>query len=116
MIALNLDRGTVRRLPRYEVGQIVKHRRYGYHGVVVALDRRCEASEAWYESNQTQPTRQQAWYHVLVHDTEHSTYAAEENLTVLEPAAEVWHPWLTLFFEGFSGGRYVRNDEPWPVD
>ena len=115
MIALNLDRAPATRRPRYEVGQIVRHRRYGYRGVVVAVDRRCEASEDWYQSNNTQPPRRQAWYHVLVHETEHSTYAAEENLADLQPIEEVWHPWLPLFFDGFSAGRYVRNNEPWPV-
>ena len=108
-------RSSARREPRFEVGQVVRHRRYGYRGVIVALDRRCQASESWYQSNQTQPARGQAWYHVLVHETEHSTYAAEENLAELEPVEEVWHPWLTLFFEGFAEGRYVRNAEPWPV-
>ena len=115
MIALNTDALRRSGRPQFAPGQVVRHQRYGYRGVVVALDDRCRADEAWYQSNQTQPTRRQAWYHLLVHETEHSTYAAEENLAALDPVEEVWHPWLPLFFEGFSKGRYVRNDEPWPV-
>ncbi len=51
--------------PLYHPGQIVRHRRYGYRGVVVDSDLTCKADEAWYQSNQTQPDRNQPWYHVL---------------------------------------------------
>ncbi len=43
--------------PRFPIGQIVKHVRYGYRGVVVAIDSSCKAPREWYESNQTQPDR-----------------------------------------------------------
>ena len=115
MIALNRDATARPGQPRFRLGEIVSHRRYGYRGVVVAIDTRCRAAEDWYQSNPTQPPRGQPWYHVLVHETEHSTYAAEENLSLLEPVQEVWHPWLPMFFDGFNGGKYDRNDEPWPV-
>ena len=61
-------------------GDLVRHRRYGYRGVVVDLDTTCTAPDAWYQSKSTQPRRDQPWYHVLVHQSAHTTYAAEENL------------------------------------
>ena len=98
---------------RFQPGDLVRHRRYDYRGVVVAFDPRCEASDAWYDANRTQPTREQPWYHVLVHGSGHSTYAAEENLTAEWAPAEIHHPLLTHYFSAFVDGAYVRNERAW---
>jgi heat shock protein HspQ len=97
---------------RFAPGDLVRHRRYGYRGVVVDLDRRCAASEEWYASNQTQPDRDQPWYHVLVDRSVQMTYAAEENLLPDESAAPVVHPLVERYFSEFLGAFYVRNDRP----
>lgn len=99
---------------RFAPGQLVRHRRYGYRGVVVAFDTKCHAPESWYQSNQTQPLRQQPWYHVLVDGRAMATYAAQENLQADQDALPIEHPMLELFFSEFVDGRYVRNDHPWP--
>ncbi|MFQ5845905.1 MAG: heat shock protein HspQ, partial [Planctomycetota bacterium] len=65
--------------PRFEPGELVRHRRYGYRGVVAGLDPECRAGDEWYQGNLTQPDRRQPWYHVLVHGAQHTTYVAEEN-------------------------------------
>lgn len=101
-------------LPRFHVGQIVKHRRYGYRGVVIDFDVRCQADEDWYMSNQTQPDRGQPWYHVLVDRAMHLTYAAQSNLQPSEDLSPVAHPLLDRFFKGqHENGLYRRNDRPW---
>ncbi len=66
--------------PRFEPGQIVRHKRYGYRGVIVAFDPHCKAPPDWYMANNTQPARGQPWYHVLVDGSSSCTYPAEENL------------------------------------
>ena len=100
---------------KFERGQLVRHKRYGYRGVVVEFDATCQASEAWYESNQTQPDRDQPWYHVLVHRSNGNTYAAEESLDAVEDQDEpVEHPLLAVFFDPVDQGSYIRNDEHWP--
>lgn len=99
---------------RFRPGQLVVHRRYGYRGVVVDLDPGCAADEEWYQGNQTQPRRDQPWYHVLVHGSGHTTYAAEENLAPDPTREPVAHPLLATFFSAFTGDGYVRNDRPWP--
>ena len=101
------------RPPRFEPGQLVFHCRYRYRGVVVHVDLSCQADGAWYYKNLTQPDRNQAWYHVLVHASTSTTYAAEENLTVDESGDPVSHPLVETFFGGFHNGRYARNGEPW---
>ncbi len=39
--------------PKFQSGQLVAHRRYGYRGVVVEYDLTCQADDSWYYSNQT---------------------------------------------------------------
>ena len=109
------ERAADRPAPRFQIGQLVRHRRYGYRGVIVAFDLACGADEAWYQTNQTQPDRDQPWYHVLVHETPQTTYAAEANLRMDPSPQPVEHPLLAEFFCGFAEGRYTRNDSPWPT-
>ncbi len=96
-------------------GDLVRHRRYGYRGVVVASDASCQAEESWYASNQTQPRRDQPWYHVLVDGGPHTTYPAHSSLEADSSGEPIEHPLLDRFFTRFEGGRYVRSDRPWPV-
>lgn len=99
--------------PRFEPGQLVRHKRYGYHGVVVDADPSCRASEDWHQSNRTQPVRDQPWYHVLVSGSDACTYAAHENLETDSDGLPVLHPLLDHFFTDFREGRYIRNERPW---
>ena len=99
---------------RFEPGQVVRHRRYGYRGVVVDADPNCQADEAWYQANRSHPERNQPWYHVLVHNSMQVTYAAQSNLDVDDSGEEVVHPYVAHFFTEFRDGQYVRNDQPWP--
>ena len=100
---------------RFEPGQLVRHRRYGYRGVIVAVDDSCQADEDWYQKNQTQPDRSQPWHHVLVHGTSTITYAAGENLVADDSGTPIVHPRLRHFFDDFDGTAYERNERPWPT-
>jgi heat shock protein HspQ len=113
MIAINQPAEAQER-PVFEPGQLVRHRRYGYRGVIVERDDACQADDEWYARNQTQPDREQPWYHVLVDGTSSSTYAASQNLVADPGGLPIDHPLVPYFFARFSDGRYERNDEPWP--
>ena len=101
-------------LPRFSVGQLVRHRRYGYRGIVVDFDMRCRADENWYQSNRTQPDRHKPWYHVLVDGSTAVTYAAEANLASDDRDEPVHNPLVPHLFDHIHNGRYARNDTPWP--
>lgn len=100
--------------PLFAIGQLVRHKRYGYRGVVVAMDTSCRAPDDWYQSNRTQPDRDQPWYHVLVNDGDQVTYAAQSSLLPDESMQSIKHPYTEHFFDGFEEGRYLRNNRPWP--
>ncbi|MDQ8196038.1 heat shock protein HspQ [Coraliomargarita sp. SDUM461004] len=91
----------------YELGVVVIHQLYGYRGVIVAVDDCCMAGDTWYQSNKTQPSREQPWYHVLVHDSGGlSTYVAQSNLAEDSSGHPISHPRLQCYFSGFKAGRY----------
>jgi heat shock protein HspQ len=100
---------------KFETGEIIKHIRYGYRGVIVDYDNTCQAPEHWYYSNQTQPDRNQPWYHVLVDGNQQVTYVAESNLAQDQTGKPVVHGMLNLFFSGYNeqDNKYQRNDVPW---
>ncbi len=117
MIMLNQpssDANAVVTEPQFFPGQIVRHKRYGYRGVVVDFDATCQADEDWYQSNNTHPARNQPWYHVLVDGSNQTTYPAQTSLEAEINPEPITHPYLDLFFTDFLGDRYERNDRPWP--
>lgn len=95
---------------RFDVGQVVHHKRYDYRGVIYARDGFCKAEWGWYYSNQTQPPRDQPWYHVLVDGSDQATYVAESNLESDGLGEPVEHPLLGRTFQSFSGGRYSTEN------
>ena len=100
---------------KFSPGEIVRHLRYGYRGLIVEFDPTCQAPENWYQSNQTQPSRNQPWYHVLVDGSHQVTYVAQSNLAPDQTGKPVVHPMLNLFFSGIdeTNNRYLRNEVPW---
>lgn len=100
--------------PILSQGMVVKHIRYGYRGIIVDIDTQCSACDSWYYSNQTQPEREQPWYHVLVHGSDQVTYVAESNLVLDYSKNRIVHPLVTYFFTREKNGKYIRNENPWP--
>ena len=103
--------GTVTSITRvkFSVGELIHHRLFDYRGVVVDVDRTCQASDEWYETvARSRPPKHRPWYHVLVHGAEHATYVAERNLEADASRQPIEHPLLETFFTGFEDGRYLR--------
>ena len=100
--------------PSFSIGQLVCHRRYRYRGVVVDFDLSCRADDQWYDSNRSQPDRDQPWYHVLVDGSDAVTYAAQTSLEADLGDQPIHHSLVPHLFERFESGRYERNDRVWP--
>lgn len=94
----------------FTVGTLVRHRLFGYRGVIFDVDAEFLGSEEWYAvMARSRPPRDAPWYHVLVHGQEHTTYVAERNLREDEAPQAVEHPLLESLFDGFENGRYRRR-------
>jgi len=94
---------------KFVPGQIIHHKKYDYLGVIFDVDDSCKANEEWYQSNQSQPKRNQPWYHVLVDGESQTTYVAEENLELALDPEPIDHPMVEQFFTEFDGERYIRE-------
>ena len=96
---------------KFAVGELVQHRLFDYRGVVVDVDAEFQATDEWYEAvAKSRPPKNKPWYHVLVHEGDHSTYVAEQNLETDPVLAPVNHPMVEHFFSSFEQGKYVRID------
>ncbi len=90
------------------VGQLVQHKMFGYRGVVVDVDPTFQGSDEWYQAvARSRPPKDRPWYHVLVHNTTHSTYVAERNLEPDDSGQPIAHPALDDFLGEFRDGAYV---------
>ena len=96
---------------KFSVGELVHHRLFGYRGVIVDVDQDFQATEEWYEVvAKSRPPKNKPWYHVLVHESDHSTYVAEQNLETDDEMEPITHPMVEQFFSRFDHGRYKRID------
>lgn len=93
---------------RFHVGQPIHHRLFSYRGVIFDVDPVFQGSDEWYETvARSRPPRDKPWYHVLVHDAEHTTYVAERNLEPDLSGKPINHPLLGELFEDMRDGLYL---------
>ena len=79
--------------PKFEVGQIVLHVKFGYRGVVFGVDETFSLTDEWYETvARSRPPKNAPWYHVLVDGASHTTYVAERHLAASADRSQVAHP------------------------
>ena len=94
----------------FSPGELIHHRLFDYRGVVVDVDATFSGTDEWYEQvARSRPPKDEPWYHVLVHDAQHTTYVAQQNLESDSSAKPIRHPLLETCFDRFESGRYVRD-------
>ena len=94
--------------PRFFIGQQILHKRFNYRGLIYGIDEEFRGTEAWYKQMaRSKPPKDEPWYHVLVHEADHTTYVAERNMTPYEGDEYIDHPLLPAYFDGFKDGVYV---------
>jgi len=95
---------------RFTIGQLIKHRLFGYRGVIFDVDPQFQGTEEWYEQMaKSRPPKDRPWYRVLVHGSVHETYVAERNLTPDDCSDPVEHPLVKTAFDDFRDGAYHRK-------
>lgn len=90
------------REPLFNPGQVVRHRKKSYRGVVIDYE--------LYSDEEEQPHL--PLYRVLVHGSPQVATADESQLE-LDDGGLVAHQLVGLFFSRFEDGVYVRNSRPW---
>lgn len=96
---------------KFGIGQVVRHRRYPFRGVIFDVDPTFSNTEEWWESipADVRPRRDQPFYHLLA-ENESSTYIAyvsEQNLLVDTSGEPVQHPQVTDLFGELQAGQYA---------
>ncbi|SNB66403.1 heat shock protein HspQ [Arboricoccus pini] len=98
------------RAAKFSIGQLVRHRRYDFRGVVFDVDPTFSNSEEWYEAipEDVRPERDQPFYHLLAEneDSYYVAYVSEQNLLADQTGEPIEHPQLTDFFSQLKDGSY----------
>lgn len=95
---------------KYNLGQIVRHRKHPFRGVVFDIDPQFSNTEDWYEAipEHSRPRKEQPFYHLLAENEEsyYVAYVSEQNLVLDDTGEPVEHPDLPDLFGDFEDGRY----------
>jgi len=95
---------------KYGLGQLVTHKLLNYRGVIVDIDPVFLGSDAWYEQVAiTRPPKDIPWYKVLVNDSQHESYVAEQNLLADFSEEGINHPLVAAYFDEFDNGHYTSS-------
>ena len=95
---------------RFAIGDVVRHRQFGFRGVIFDIDPVFANSEEWYEAipQDMRPRRDQPFYHLLAEneDSSYVAYVSQQNLLGDSEGGPVDHPSLPQIFDDFADGRY----------
>lgn len=97
---------------KFAIGDIVKHKLFGYHGVIYDVDAIFMGSDDWYETvAKTRPPKDEPWYRVLVDNQDIETYVSERNLEKCSKN-KINHPLVATYFKESESGGYVSRRLP----
>ncbi|MDD9877323.1 MAG: heat shock protein HspQ [Magnetovibrio sp.] len=104
---------------KFEIGMPVKHRVYGFRGVIFDVDPVFNNTDEWWESipEDVRPRKNQPFYHLLAETPEperspYIAYVSEQNLVAEDENADpIDHPELDEFFVGMEDGRFVLRQK-----
>lgn len=95
---------------KYNLGQVVRHRKHPFRGVVFDVDPEFANTEEWYEAipEDSRPIKEQPYYHLLAENdqTYYVAYVSEQNLIADYSGEPVSHPDVHDMFTGFDDGNY----------
>jgi heat shock protein HspQ len=95
---------------KYYLGQIVRHRKHPFRGVVFDVDAIFSNTEEWYKSipEDSRPAKDQPFYHLLAENgqSHYVAYVSEQNLIADYSGEPVLHPDLPDLFGEFEDGAY----------
>ena len=98
------------RVAKFHIGQIVRHRKFPFRGVIFDVDPVFANTEEWWEAipADTRPSKDQPFYHLLAEntETEYVAYVSEQNLLPDDSGLPLRHPQLREMFQREADGAY----------
>ena len=91
---------------KFFIGQVIHHKLFDYRGVIIDADPQFTLSEEWYQlMAKSSPPKDKPWYRILVHNSNHETYVAEQNLEQDISGEPVAHPDLACYLGSFNAAE-----------
>ncbi|KAL7641896.1 UNVERIFIED_CONTAM: hypothetical protein RMT77_007770 [Armadillidium vulgare] len=100
---------------KYRIGQVIRHKKSNYIGVIIGWDETCKAPDLWIKQmhGSNHNWRNQPNYSVLVdvryRPNPQTTYVVQENIEIVKE--QVDHPEIDDYFDSFDGAQYLA--QPW---
>lgn len=95
---------------KYHLGQVVRHRKHPFRGVVFDVDPEFSNTDEWYEAipEESRPSKKQPFYHLLAENDQsfYVAYVSEQNLVADYSNEPVDHPDIPDLFGAFENGAY----------
>jgi heat shock protein HspQ len=95
---------------KFAIGQVVRHRRYPFRGVIYDVDPVFSNTEEWWLSipEEVRPRKDQPFYHLLAEnsESEYIAYVSEQNLLPDTSGEPVRHSQVAEIFVKDRAGSY----------
>jgi heat shock protein HspQ len=95
---------------KFGIGQVVRHRKFSFRGVVFDIDAVFANSVEWWEAipEDTRPSKEQPFYHLLAENESsyYVAYVSEQNLVEDQTGEPVEHPEVSAMFGHLNDGKY----------
>lgn len=95
---------------KFNIGQVVRHRKFPFRGVVFDIDPIFANTEEWWEAipEESRPKKEQPFYHLLAENAEsyYVAYVSEQNLQPDDTGEPVGHPQVDSMFHQLEHGQY----------
>ncbi|MCA8880304.1 MAG: heat shock protein HspQ [Rhodobacteraceae bacterium] len=95
---------------KFRLGQVVRHRKHPFRGVVFDVDAVFSNTDEWYDSipEENRPSKDQPFYHLLAENDQsyYVAYVSEQNLMPDMSGEPVEHPDLDELFGEPENGIY----------
>lgn len=95
---------------KYKLGQVVRHRKHPFRGVVFDVDPQFSNTEEWYQAipEGSRPSKEQPFYHLLAENDQsfYVAYVSEQNLVADYSGEPIEHPDVEDMFGNFDGAAY----------
>ena len=95
---------------KYRLGQVVRHKKHPFRGVVFDVDAVFSNTEEWYDAipEDSRPSKDQPFYHLLAENDQsyYVAYVSEQNLLPDLSGEPVEHPDLDDMFGELEDGVY----------